>query len=240
MNYQDKGFYDERAEAGVRADIGLWACYAESGAAYDPTGDYLCGTCNMRSETNQCLRVEGPINFETGSCRIWQGGPALSEDPMPTKLSKVETGYTERPHVKGFGCRRCEFGAPALALDSQGRESWCARWGLHVLPNACCDQNQGSDDIQVRTIFPTLLESILRSRIGANLDRNKSLTPARRAAILEAEVAHALACTESGKPLHEVVIDIARPEETFDMETFDMETGELYAPTPRRTKAKEF
>lgn len=227
--FADTGRYDEAAENKIRADITVWACYAESGPGYDPSGDYLCGTCNMRSGTDQCLRVgrpgEGPISFTDGTCRIYQIGEPLSDAPMPTKLTKTETGYTERPNEKGFGCWRCDYGAAAIAPDFAGRESWCSRWGCHVLPSACCDQNEGIDDT-VRTIRPGL-ELILRQRIGRNLDRNPALTPARRAAILESEVAAALSATEAGKPLH-VTADIERPPVTVDTE------GDLdLAPRPR-------
>jgi hypothetical protein len=193
-NYPDPGQYDERAEARMRANITVWAQYAEAGVAFDPSGDYLCGTCRIRQDADGCLRVgqpgEGLISFTTGSCRIYQIGEPLAVAPMPTKLTKSETGYTERPHVKGFGCRRCDFSSEAIAPDSAARPSWCSFWGLHVLPNACCAQNEGPDDI-VAEIGRSLFESILRQRIGRNLDR-AGITGTRRAEVLATEVAKAI------------------------------------------------
>lgn len=144
--YQDNGVYDETAEAGIRANITLWGDYAEGGPTYDPNGDYLCGSCAMRADKQYCTHVVGPINFGTGSCRIYEIGPS-SGTPLPQKLTQIEVAYTERPTVRGFGCKRCEFGDTALVPDSIGRKLWCSFWGCHVMENACCFKNTGDDDV---------------------------------------------------------------------------------------------
>ena len=57
-NYPDPGLNaDETVEAARRAKAEAWALYAESGPSFDPSGDYLCGTCEMCSGTDQCLTV---------------------------------------------------------------------------------------------------------------------------------------------------------------------------------------
>jgi hypothetical protein len=66
---------------------------------------------------------------------------------MKHKFTKEDAKYTERPNVKGFGCHRCEYGGEAKQADSEGRESWCSFWGMHIVPNACCAENEGDDDV---------------------------------------------------------------------------------------------
>jgi hypothetical protein len=143
----DGPHYDEKEEAHTRREAGERAQYAESGEAYDPKGDYLCGTCNMRTGENQCSRVDGDISFTAGSCRLYHLGAPENKAPMPKKFDKVDAGYTERPNVKGFGCKRCEYGSEAGEPDSAGRPSWCSFWGMHVIPDACCAENEGEDDL---------------------------------------------------------------------------------------------
>ena len=144
--YTDTGHYDEQEEDHVRTELVFWANYAEYGPTFDPEGDYLCGSCDMRLNADDCMRVEGTISFKTGSCRIYTKGDPENEDPMPTKLTQIEVAYSERPTVMGFGCSRCEYGIQAKAKDGVGRPLWCSLWGIHVQPKACCFKNTNSDD----------------------------------------------------------------------------------------------
>src|SRR5262249_8738514 len=129
--YPDTGEYDEEEEDHLRGELSLWADYAEDGPTYDPAGLYLCGSCDMRQNDDDCMRVEGPISFTTGSCRIYVNGPPENEEPQPVKLTQIESAYTERPNVKGFGCARCMYGGEAKKADGAGRPSWCSFWGVH-------------------------------------------------------------------------------------------------------------
>lgn len=145
--YPDNGEYDEKEEDILREELVLWGNYAEEGPTFDPKGKYLCGSCSMRSGKDDCTRVVSPISLTTGSCRIYTRGPADDAEPMPVKLTQVEAAYTERPHVKGFGCVRCMYGGEAKEEDSEGRKSWCTFWGIHVIATACCFKNTGDDDV---------------------------------------------------------------------------------------------
>lgn len=146
--YEDTGEYDLPQEAHLREELITYADYAEEGPTYDPAGKYLCKTCDMRKDPDQCMRVEGPISFDTGGCRIYIHGEEPETAPeMPQKLSQTEAAYTERPNVKSFGCWQCEYGGEAKEKDDDGRGSWCKFWGLHVIPTACCFKNTGSDDV---------------------------------------------------------------------------------------------
>lgn len=145
--YEDTGDYDEDEEADVREEITLFADYAEDGPTFDSEGKYLCGTCKLRSGEDLCTHVVSPISFETGSCRIYINGDSEDSEPLPQKLTQIESAYTERPNVKGFGCSRCMFGAEAKEEDEDGRTYWCAFWGLRVQELACCFKNTGDDDV---------------------------------------------------------------------------------------------
>lgn len=151
-NAPDTGEYDEEHEAHVREEAKGWAQYAEEAdntdeiKPYDPSGDYLCGTCDMRRGANECARVDGEIGFTTGSCRLFHLGDPETDPPMKEKFSKEDAKYAERPNEKGFGCKRCEYGSEAKKADSEGRQSWCSFWGMHVVPTACCAENEGEDD----------------------------------------------------------------------------------------------
>jgi len=151
-NVPDTGEYDFEHEAHVRQEAKDWAQYAEESdntdtiKPFDPSGNYLCGTCDMRRGTDECARVNGPISFTTGSCRLYHLGDPETDAPMKHKFTKEDAKYTERPHVKGFGCHRCEYGSEAQGEDPEGRKSWCSFWGMHVVPNACCAENEGDDD----------------------------------------------------------------------------------------------
>jgi hypothetical protein len=151
-NAPDTGKYDSEHEAHVREEAKGWAQYAEEAdnteeiKSYDPSGNYLCGTCDMRRGTNECARVDGEISFTTGSCRLFHLGDPETDPPMKNKFSKEDAKYAERPNEKGFGCKRCEYGSEAKKADSEGRESWCSFWGMHVVPTACCAENEGDDD----------------------------------------------------------------------------------------------
>lgn len=146
-NFVDTGVYDSDKEDEIREELVAWANYAESGPSFDPEGKYLCGTCDMRTGDDHCFRVVSPISFETGSCRIYVKGKPENEEDYPIKLTQIETAYTERPNVKGFGCARCMFGADAIKKDAEGRTLWCSFWGVHVEPLACCFKNTGDDDV---------------------------------------------------------------------------------------------
>lgn len=145
--YEDTGTYDENEEQEVREQLELWADYAEDGPTFDPAGEYLCATCQLRSGDDLCTHVVSPISFETGSCRIYIHGDESEGEPLPQKLTQIEAAYTERPNVKGFGCSRCMFGIEAKQEDSDGRELWCSFWGCHVDELACCFKNTGDDDV---------------------------------------------------------------------------------------------
>ena len=144
----DGPHYDEKQEEERRKDAEHNWQYAENGASFDPAGDYLCGTCTMRSGTELCTKVDGKISFTTGSCQIYKHGPSNGEAPLEKKNSKPSVGYTERPNVKGFGCQRCNYGDTAAQPDSHGRPLWCSRFGMHVRPLACCAKNEGDDDVE--------------------------------------------------------------------------------------------
>ncbi len=95
----------------------------------------------MRKGEHDCMRVESPINFETGSCRLfhWDGGkPPETDPPMKDKFSHEEAKYSE--HEGGFSCHRCEYGNEAAESDLDGRPLWCSFWGVHVIHTACCSE----------------------------------------------------------------------------------------------------
>ena len=146
-NAPDPGQYDEEHESHVREEAKQWAQYAEEAdnteeiKPYDPDGDYLCGTCDMRQGEDQCMRVNGPINFEKGSCRLFHLGAPENRLPMEKKFTQEEAKYSESK-FGGFGCHRCEYGKKAEAPDADGRELWCSFWGMHVIPTACCAQSE--------------------------------------------------------------------------------------------------
>lgn len=147
LPYPDTGEYDEEHENHLREELKLWADYAEDGPTFDPDGKYLCESCDMRKASDQCIRVEGPIKFEEGGCRIFVFGEEPETGDMPQKLTQIQAMYSERPQTKGFGCSRCEYSAKAKKEDSAGRESWCGFWGLHVISNSCCMMNDAKDDV---------------------------------------------------------------------------------------------
>jgi len=146
-NAPDPGQYDEEHEEHVRDEAKQWAQYAELGdnteeiKPYDPSGNYLCGTCDMRQGENQCMRVNGPISFEKGSCRLYHKGAPENRLPMKKKFTQAEAKYSESDQG-GFGCHRCEYGGKAKEADSAGRESWCSFWGMHIDPMSCCAENE--------------------------------------------------------------------------------------------------
>lgn len=169
--YPDTGEYDSDLEDEIRSEIEIWADYAEEGVTYDPDGKYLCGSCSYRSGTDDCLPVVSPINFETGSCRIYEHGEPSGQLELPVKLTQLEVVYTERPTVKGFGCSRCMYGGKAKVADAEGRPGWCSFWGCHVWPKACCFKNTGDDDI----IAPVKAEK-MRRNVKTTLEKTSSKT----------------------------------------------------------------
>ena len=146
-NVPDNGQYDIEHESHVREEAKGWAQYAEPSdntdeiKPFDVTGNYLCGTCDMRRGTDQCSRVEGPINFEKGGCTLYHKGNPETDPDMKGKFSKAEVRYSTSDQG-GFGCHRCEYGGAAKAPDPKGRESWCQFWGMHIIPNACCAEQE--------------------------------------------------------------------------------------------------
>jgi len=146
-NAPDPGQYNEEAEEHTRQEAKQWAQYAEEEdntediKPFDPEGNYLCGDCDMRQGTNECMRVNGPINFEKGSCRLFHEGSPENKLPMVKKFTKAEAMYAESDQG-GFGCHRCEYGGKAKEADSVGRESWCSFWGMHIEPMSCCAENE--------------------------------------------------------------------------------------------------
>ena len=146
--YSDTGKYDYDREQHVRNELSIWVAYAEDGPSFDPDGNYLCGTCDMRSEPHACTHVSRRISMDHGSCRLYIHGPELEgKPPLPQKLTQIDAQYGERPKSKGFGCQRCEYGAEAKKPDKDGRPSWCSFWGVHVQPKSCCAMNEGPDSV---------------------------------------------------------------------------------------------
>lgn len=113
------------------------AGYAESGPTFDPSGDYLCGTCIFRLMPDKCAVMKGKISMETGSCISWYKGDQAYTEPFKHQATQMQLIYTERPNVKGFGCKRCEY----------SKDGYCAQWKMQVEPNACCFANEGPDDV---------------------------------------------------------------------------------------------
>jgi hypothetical protein len=159
--FPDSGQYDFEHEDHVRKEAKQWAQYAEPAdnvntddiKPFDPDGNYLCGTCDMRQGTNECMRVDGPISFEKGSCRLYHRGDPENQPPMEKKFTQAEAKYAEQEG--GFGCHRCEYGSEAKAPDPHGRKSWCAFWGMHIVPLACCadwDKGDKHKDASLVTI----------------------------------------------------------------------------------------
>ena len=139
-----EGKYDPEHEGHVREEMKAWAQYAEETdntediKPFDPSGDYLCGTCDMRRGAGECMRVESPISFGEGGCRLYHLGDPETAPPMKKKFTHEESKYGE--HRNGFGCHRCEYGGAADAPDAEGREGWCSFWGTHVDTMACCSE----------------------------------------------------------------------------------------------------
>lgn len=159
-NAPDTGEYDFKHEAHVREEAKGWAQYAEeqdneeSIKPYDPSGNYLCGTCDMRRGTDECSRVDGPISFEKGSCRLYHLGEPETDAPMKRKFSQEDAKYGE--NEGGFGCHRCEYGGEAKTADPDGRKSWCSFWGMHIQPNACCAQwDAGAKQVDKKNFVTT-------------------------------------------------------------------------------------
>lgn len=147
--FQDTGTYDEAVEINRRRIASEMAQYAESGSAFDPAGDYLCKTCTQMDLPKSCgVVATNKINPEDTSCRYWVNDIPLVQLQM--KFSPKETDLTSRPNWKGFGCKRCVYGSEAKVPDSKGRPSWCSWFGIHVLPNACCAENEGDDDVVIK------------------------------------------------------------------------------------------
>jgi hypothetical protein len=170
--YPDTGEYDFNHEDHVRTEAQQWAQYAERAdntddiKPFDPEGNYLCGTCDMRQGTSDCSRVEGPISLEKGSCRLYHRGAAENQPPMKKKFTQADAKYAE--HEGGFGCHRCEYGSEAKGLDKYGRESWCSFWGMHIVPNACCAEWDEGDKPHKDASFVSTAE-LMKGAAGKTL-----------------------------------------------------------------------
>jgi hypothetical protein len=170
--FPDSGQYDFEHEDHVRREAKQWSQYAEPAdnvntdniKSFDPEGNYLCGTCDMRQGTDECMRVNGPISFEKGSCRLYHRGSPENQMPMEKKFSRAEAKYAE--HEGGFGCHRCEYGTEAEAPDQHGRKSWCAFWGMHIVPLACCAEWDEGDKPHKDASLVTIAE-LARTAAGA-------------------------------------------------------------------------
>jgi hypothetical protein len=144
--------YDFEHEKHIRSEMKTWAQYAEASdntatiKPFDPAGQYLCGTCDMRRGTAACARVEGDISFERGGCKLYHIGDPEDDAPMKYPFPKKDVNYSE--HKGGFSCARCEYSTEAAAADPEGRTGWCSFWGTHIEPKACCaewDQDSEKD-----------------------------------------------------------------------------------------------
>ncbi|SRR6266566_3389290 len=136
--------YDPAQENLVRELMSLVADYDEEGIRFDPSGRYLCGTCQMRIEPDLCSHVSGIISMEAGSCEKWMIGPQA----WPVQIvqwTQKEANYGTRGKAKGFGCSRCGWGSEAKKADAEGRSVWCGRFGARVQSLACCCEESGSD-----------------------------------------------------------------------------------------------
>jgi len=140
----DTGKYDELHEKAVRDIAEKIGYYAEAGPLFDPEGKYLCDDCCLREEPKACSHVSGVISMEIGSCMMWMIGDAIHL-PVGQKLTQIEANYAERTKSKAFGCSRCGWYSKAKKSDSEGRPAWCAWWGIHVTPFACCIAESGPD-----------------------------------------------------------------------------------------------
>ena len=168
-----EGKYDFQHETHVRKEAHDWSQYAEESdntdniKPFDPAGNYLCGTCDMRMGEKECQRVEGDISMESGSCRLFHLGEPENGHQMVKPFTKEEAKYGE--HEGGFGCHRCEYGGAAAAKDPEGRDSWCSFWGMHVVQNACCaewDKDDKKDKEESKTAGEKLQVG------GKGVDRN--------------------------------------------------------------------
>ena len=152
-NKPDTGEYNEEAEGHTRLEARDWSQYDEAPETddingYDPEARYNCGRCDMRENSDQCMRVEGPVNFEIGGCRLFHLGEPEDKPPMKTKFTKEEVKYGE--NEGGFSCARCKYGDVAKSPDKEGRNYFCDFWGMHVIPTACCSEwEKGSSDKMV-------------------------------------------------------------------------------------------
>lgn len=144
---EDTGEYDEEKESRIRRIARDTAQYAESGPMFDPSGEYLCKGCRYMLGNTKCAFVEGDdISKEHGTCRYWKAADGKAPVELERKYSKKEAGYAERKD-QPFGCKRCEYGSGARKPDSEGRESWCQFFGMHILPDACCAENSLHGDV---------------------------------------------------------------------------------------------
>jgi len=143
-SFEEPDEYDEAQEKLVRELMTEVAQYAETGVKFDPTGKYLCDTCQMKIMPDLCSHVSGTISMDTGSCEKWLIGPQ-SWPIQIVQWSQKEAQYGERPEAKGFGCSRCGHGSEAREADAEGRSIWCDRFGARVEALACCEEESGQD-----------------------------------------------------------------------------------------------
>jgi hypothetical protein len=143
---EDTGEYDEDKETRIRNVAKETAQYYEHGSMFDPKGDYLCKGCHYMLGNKLCAFVEGEVSKEHGTCRYWKIADGKAPVELERKYDKKTAGYAER-NDQGFGCKRCEYGGAAEKPDSDGRDSWCQFFGMHVIPDACCYENELHGDV---------------------------------------------------------------------------------------------
>ena len=79
-----------------RMELAKSAGYAESGPTFDPSGNYLCGTCSFRLMPDKCAIVRGDIDMQTGGCIIYHHGPEFYDKPLAHQFPQEQVVYTER------------------------------------------------------------------------------------------------------------------------------------------------
>ena len=95
----------------------------------DSPDDHKCGTCFMRSGSNECTIVSGPISFKNGVCSFWAKGPASKRSKIhENRMTYDLSGYVEVPPGKKINCASCRF------FDN----GHCMLWNGKVLDGQCC------------------------------------------------------------------------------------------------------
>ena len=93
----------------------------------DTPDDHKCGTCFMRTGTDGCTIVSGPISFKNGVCTFWSKGAPKGEI-HESRMTYDLSGYVEVPKGKKINCASCRF------FDN----GHCMLWDGKVLDGQCC------------------------------------------------------------------------------------------------------